>query len=56
MFKKACFRDKEHFSLLILGSLATKGFFSLAELLTQTKKSPDFITKNLGLIFGENPL
>jgi hypothetical protein len=27
MFKKACLRGKEHFNLLILGSLPTRGFF-----------------------------
>jgi hypothetical protein len=27
IFKKACLRGKEHFNLLILGSLPTGGFF-----------------------------
>jgi hypothetical protein len=46
MFKKACIRGKEHFNLLILGSLPTGGFFVTrrppAGLPTQTKKRPGF--------------
>jgi hypothetical protein len=39
MFKKASLRGKEHFNLLIVGSLLTGGFFLFpAGLPTQTKK------------------
>jgi hypothetical protein len=44
MFKKACLRGKEHFNLLILGSLPTRGFFPTG-LPTQNKKGPDFSIK-----------
>jgi hypothetical protein len=56
MFKKACLRGKEHFNLLILGSLSTGGFLFPTVLPTQTKKSPNLSRKIPGTIFdGKSP-
>jgi hypothetical protein len=47
-FKKACLGGKEHFYLLILGSLPTGGFFVPSRVVKATKKSPDFWIKIQG--------